>query len=103
VITLDADAAGYGWFIDVTPAVSEEFDADEGEVLVARRASAADGRMDLVTAVLHEMGHLLGRSHSAGEGTSDELMDAALLAGHRHLPSSHSAAVDAFFGSQNGE
>jgi hypothetical protein len=96
-ITIDADAAGYGWFIDVTPSMSEEFAVLEGSALVARRESAAEGRMDLLTAVLHEMGHLLGLSHSADAGTPDELMDAALLAGRRHLPGSHAAAVDAVF------
>jgi hypothetical protein len=97
-VTIDTDAAGYGWFIDVTPAVSEEFTVVEGGVLVARPESAAADRMDLLTSVMHEMGHLLGITHSASDGTSDELMDAALVAGRRHLPTGYATAVDAIFG-----
>jgi hypothetical protein len=94
-ITIDADAAGYGWFIDVTPAMAEEFDAIECGVLVARREGAADGRMDLLTAVLHEMGHLLGRTHATDTDRDGELMAAHLSAGQRYLPSDYLATVDA--------
>jgi hypothetical protein len=93
-VTIDADAAGYGWFIDATPAVSEEFNMVEGGVLVARRESAAEGRMDLLTTVLHEMGHLLGRGH--GEG--GDLMAARLSASQRLLPGDYATATDAVFG-----
>jgi predicted Zn-dependent protease len=39
--------------------------------------------MDLLTAVLHEMGHAIGLAHVAGE---DELMAAIQQPGARRLP-----------------
>jgi hypothetical protein len=52
-IILDSDAAGYGWFIDPTPADDAEFTA----------GGAAAGDMDLLSVVMHEMGHVLGFEH----------------------------------------
>ena len=54
-IWLDADAAGWGWFVDPTPGDDLEFTkpGDQRE----------QGRMDLLTAILHELGHLLDRDH----------------------------------------
>jgi hypothetical protein len=57
-IYLDNDAAGNGWFVDPTPAKDEEFVAS-GDHLVAADARAA-GRVDLLTTVMHELGHLSG-------------------------------------------
>src|SRR5205823_1674113 len=60
VVTLDANAAGYGWFVDPTPADDVEFAlaGSPGE-LSARPDSPAFGRMDLLTVVEHEVGHVL--------------------------------------------
>lgn len=57
-ITIDQDAAGYGWFVDRTPRKDTEFTAagNQGEL----------GRIDLLTAVMHELGHVLSRAHAAG-------------------------------------
>jgi hypothetical protein len=57
-ITIDRDAAGYEWFVDPTPRSDAEFHrpGDQGE----------QGRLDLLTAVEHELGHVLGRDHGAG-------------------------------------
>ncbi|HYT92938.1 MAG TPA: VCBS repeat-containing protein, partial [Gemmataceae bacterium] len=54
-MVLSPDGAGYGWFVDPTPGQDEEF-ADG----LALPAGAADGREDLLTAVLHELAGLAG-------------------------------------------
>jgi hypothetical protein len=69
VIQLDRDAAGYGWFVD------------------PRAATPAAGRMDLLTVVAHEMGHLLGLPDVPEAQAPDDLMDQTLEPGVRRLPS----------------
>ncbi|MFN6534834.1 MAG: matrixin family metalloprotease, partial [Nostoc sp. EkiNYC01] len=75
VITLDQDAAGIGWFIDPTPDDDSEFNPIEN--------SPGQGKVDLLTAIAHEMGHVLGLSH-VDYGTS--VMSATLPIGVRRLP-----------------
>jgi hypothetical protein len=88
VIQLDRDAAGYGWFVDPTPATAEEFQAAPGqEGLVALVGSQAAGRMDLLTVVAHEMGHLLGLPDVPEAQAPGDLMDQTLEPGVRRLPS----------------
>jgi hypothetical protein len=78
-IWIDNDAAGYGWFVDSTPADDVEFSRlASSTTLTARAGSAADQRADLLTAVMHEMGHVLGFEHIA-----DGLMSATLPLGAR--------------------
>ena len=68
-IVLSPDGAGYGWFVDATPGQDEEF-ADG----LALPAGAADGREDLLTAVLHELAGLAGLAEDGN----------LLAAGQRH-------------------
>ena len=64
-ILIDRDAAGYGWFIDPTPANDLEFaDVLGPHTLAAGNGSPAAQRVDLLTTVMHEMGHVLGFEHS---------------------------------------
>jgi len=60
-ITLDQDGAGYGWFVDSTPADNQEF--TDGPSRIAEPDGPAAGRMDLLTVVMHELGHVLGYDH----------------------------------------
>jgi hypothetical protein len=54
-IWLDDNAAGWGWFVDPTPWDDSEFTTpgDQGE----------QNRMDLLTVLEHEIGHMLGHEH----------------------------------------
>jgi PKD domain/Bacterial Ig domain len=58
-ISIDDDANGVGWFIDTTPQDNSEFTGTDN-YLQATPNSAASGKYDLLTAILHEMGHTLG-------------------------------------------
>jgi VCBS repeat-containing protein len=85
-ITIDADAGGHGWFVDPTPLDNSEFTQTanaQGTDLFANSASAAAGHLDLLTAVVHEMGHQLGLAHS---DNADDVMAAFLVDGERRLP-----------------
>ncbi|MCA9070890.1 MAG: FG-GAP repeat protein, partial [Planctomycetaceae bacterium] len=55
-ILIDADAAGIGFFVDVTPGDDLEFQTATGYAL----APEARDRVDLLTVVLHEFAHVLG-------------------------------------------
>ena len=69
-IYLDDNAAGWGWFIDPTSGDDSEFSTpgNQGEMR----------RIDLLTVLEHELGHLLGHDH--GEGG---VMTETLAAGER--------------------
>ncbi len=54
-ITLDDNAAGWGWFVDPTPRNDSEF--------TTRGNQGEQHRMDLLTVLQHEIGHLLGHDH----------------------------------------
>ncbi len=66
--------------MDPTPGDSAEFGITVGEArLVAGAASDAFGRIDLLTVLVHEIGHVLGFDHDAGLA----IMAASLVAGQR--------------------
>jgi len=82
-VTLDVDAAGYGWFVDLTPRDASEFRVrQEASVLSATPASEAFGSMDLLTVLTHELGHILGLDHD--DAASFAVMTDSLSAGVRH-------------------
>src|SRR3989441_1035564 len=63
-IQLDPTAAGYRWFVDPSPSSNDEFEPTDTEMLFAAQpGSPARGRMDLLTVVEHEIGHVLGFHH----------------------------------------
>lgn len=80
-ITINDNAAGHGWFVDPTPFLDEEFAGG-----VALPGGPAAGKMDLLSAVLHELGHQAGFDHG------DDFMSPLLAPGARTL-----GALDAFF------
>jgi hypothetical protein len=59
-ITLDTNAAGYGWYIDPNPAANTYFlPTANTSVWMAKAGSAAVGKMDMLSVLLHEYGHAL--------------------------------------------
>ena len=82
-ITLDINAAGHGWFIDPTPGVNEEYVATSNPNEWVARVGAA-GKMDLLTVLAHEVGHVYGLPHSSDNVS---LMSEDLKPGVRHTVS----------------
>ncbi len=80
-ITFDDNAAGFGWFVDTTPQVDEEFVDRDGRML-ARAGSPASGRIDLVTVLAHELGHVAGFAH-VDEDRHGDLMAGEITPGER--------------------
>jgi FtsP/CotA-like multicopper oxidase with cupredoxin domain len=64
-IFVDRDAAGYGWFVDPTPADDLEFATVSGPHARTAANNAAAQRVDLLTTVMHEIGHVVGYEHSS--------------------------------------
>jgi predicted chitinase len=85
-ITLDTNAAGYGWYIDPNPSSNADFlPTSNPDVWMAKPGSAAAGKMDMLSVLLHEYGHALGLDHSANP---NDFMAPNLQPGERRLPSS---------------
>ena len=86
-VLIDDDGAGYGWFVDVTPGDDAEFAAAVGRTeRVAAPGTPAADRMDLLTVVMHELGHVLGLGDLDPQTNPGELMDGQLAAGLRRVP-----------------
>jgi hypothetical protein len=89
-VLIDADAAGTGWFVDPTPADNGEFrPANWDGAWVAPPSSPAYGRMDLLTTVMHEFGHVLGFTDDADLPFMAKSLDDGL----RLMPAYHDRAV----------
>jgi VCBS repeat-containing protein len=83
-IVVDVNAAGHGWYVDATPGDDLEFGLKLSELqLMATSSSPALGRMDLLTVVMHEMGHVLGFKDM--DPNAGALMSETLDAGTRRL------------------
>jgi hypothetical protein len=86
-VIIDVDAAGHGWFVDDTPYQDSEFmPQNSGEVLTANESSDAYGDMDLLTVVMHELGHVFGYRDMDPDTNDTEIMNETLDEGVRYLP-----------------
>ncbi|MEM1296265.1 MAG: Ig-like domain-containing protein, partial [Verrucomicrobiota bacterium] len=84
-ITIDDDAAGREWFVDLTPEVDEEFTSSSGSQLAAISGTDPDSQIDLLTVILHEQGHALGLNDLPDLDASSALMFGELGEGERRL------------------
>ena len=88
LVTIDVDATGNGWFVDPTPTDNEEFELISDQGLMAIGESAAANRNDLLTVVLHELGHVLGLDDDYTDDSITDVMHGWLRSGIRRMPNS---------------
>lgn len=96
-IVIDSNAAGHGWFIDSTPLDDSEFFASE----LSNQKSKIENRnaIDLLTVVMHELGHTLGLSDDYSDPAADHIMNGWLPTGTRRLPTA--ADLDGLFADEH--
>jgi Ca2+-binding RTX toxin-like protein len=103
-VLIDLDAAGWGWFVDATPFNDVEFGLSLSSVeKTALETSPAFGRMDLLTVVMHEMGHVLGFADldpNAGALMSETLDAGTRRASDSTLESPKLVAMDSVAGGE---
>jgi hypothetical protein len=98
-VTLDTSGAGWGWFVDTSPLDNTEFvaldpqaapDAAAQGDFFAAPGSAAEGKLDLLTVLIHELGHVLGlpmpQSADGSGNQGAHVMSQYLSPGQRRLP-----------------
>jgi uncharacterized repeat protein (TIGR01451 family) len=90
VVRLDRRGNGHGWFIDSTPDDDREFAAATATRLSSVQLSR---RVDLLSAVLHEMGHNLGLPDNYAPAARDSVMYGFLIPGERRLPRLNEAST----------
>jgi hypothetical protein len=83
-ILLDTNAAGYGWFIDPTT-------LDDSEFSIPHSASPSPHSIDLLSAVMHEMGHVLGFDH---ESDFEAMIETLAVGVRRHGSFSRARLAD---------
>jgi hypothetical protein len=90
-IKIDSDGAGYGWFIDATPNDDAEYDGSGTRLTADPADPAAVHHIDLLTVVMHELGHQVGLDDTYAAAKADDLMYGFLNPGERRLPASGEA------------
>ncbi|HSI61755.1 MAG TPA: hypothetical protein VLE43_01515, partial [Candidatus Saccharimonadia bacterium] len=90
LVLLSGDAAGNVWFIDLTPNDDSEFTGN-GLTLTATSGGGAEGSVDALTVIMHELGHQLGFEDGYGSSIGGPLMEGHLTLGQRLLPQPGSA------------
>jgi len=89
-IVIDSNAAGHGWYVDQNMRSDGEF-----------HQLLKPLGMDLLTVVMHEIGHVLGYDHDDPNDGIATLMDDTLDTGERRSPVP--SVVDVFFATYEDE
>ncbi len=93
LVQIDSDAGGFGWFVDPTPQDDTEFpNAATATRLYTDPTLAPAGHIDLLTTVMHELGHVLGVDDRYDSASRDSLMYGYATVGERRLPAAGQAA-----------
>lgn len=88
-VTIDATAAGYGWYADLAPMEDSEFDLPVlDRELQTTEFTPAFGRMDLLTVVMRELGVTYQQGKKKLSPQLRTLMENTLSPGVRRLPDS---------------
>jgi methionine-rich copper-binding protein CopC len=101
LIRVDKSAGDNGWFIDTTPQDDAEFTyVVSGTHRYTTSDAAPAGRIDLLTAIIHELGHEIGLPDSYLMLNQSSVMYGYLVKGERRLPfegqavGAHHSALD---------
>ncbi|MBL9129703.1 MAG: hypothetical protein JNG86_00785, partial [Verrucomicrobiaceae bacterium] len=91
LIQISRKAGGSDWFIDQTPSDDVEFSAISN--FKSQVSNPAAGGVDLLTTLMHEMGHALGLEDRYDLRSRRSLMFGHLTRGERRLPAKGEAAA----------
>ena len=83
-IQISRNGGGMGWYLDAQPDTSSEYAMNSIGTLGIAQEPEAQNRLDLLTVVIHEMGHILGLND---QPTDSGIMSGYLPVGIRRLPS----------------
>lgn len=84
-IFVDPNAAGYGWYIDATPYDDAEFGLTIAGTELQATDPLAASRIDLLTVLMHEIGHRLGLEDINPADDAHNLMTDTIDVGTRRL------------------
>ena len=92
-IRIDKDAAGWSWFVDPTPGDDSEYEGSGSQLSAVDKMGVPGTRIDLLTVIMHELGHQIGLTDMSAADDRDELMAGTIAAGERRLPGDDDAAA----------
>jgi len=87
-ITIDVNAAGWGWYVDPTPSGNTEYHTTAIPNDLSATSGDAASHIDLLTVLEHELGHVLGLPDINQNG----VMNVTLDTGERRLVTSSDVA-----------